>query len=131
MDDNIVRTIDPNEFFLNGLFKECLDGIRDDLIEAQNNSDLYYEKIQLDAQMGPELWANHYNQALTIKGSARDRQLKFLNMFKERVTKKESIKVLEDAKNKNPSGASFNHTEFNNMMEQLEKKGINPIDIDD
>jgi len=92
-------TINVEEDQLNSLFKEILDGVRDDINEAQENVDLLHEKIN-DKTLAAsfELYEAWYNDALKVKGSARDRQLKFLNLFKDRVSTKERIHIDEKSK---------------------------------
>lgn len=83
-------TIKVEESQLNSLFKEILDGVRDDINEAQSNCERLLAKIQDPAvTAGLELYGTSYNDALKVKGSARDRQLKFLGLFKDRVSTKE------------------------------------------
>ena len=120
---DIIRTIDPNDKQLNDLFKELLDGLRDDMAEANENVLMYQKSIEED-DMGKEMWGQLLNAALTIKGSARDKQLKFLNMFKERVTRKEQVKIAEEAKKAeaNPT-AGVTVSDMNKMLEEMQKNG--------
>lgn len=92
-------TVDVDEVELNSLIKELLDGCRDDLSEAEANMQVYLEEIQ-SSKDGKQLYGVLYNDALKIKGSARDRQLKLLNMFKDRVTTKERIDIETGKNNK-------------------------------
>jgi len=120
--------IDPNEGELNSLFKEVLDGLRDDLIEAQQNADLYYEDI-LNSAQGREMFGNAYNDALKIKQSARDKTLKFLGLFKERVGKKEDVELKQK---QTATGASpiISHDAMNKMLEEMKQSGgLSNIDL--
>ena len=87
-------SVKGNEGELNNLFTEILDGLRDDIIEANSNVSLYQEAV-LNETGGKEVYGSHYNEALKIKGASRDRMIKFLNIFKDRVTKKETNKALQ------------------------------------
>lgn len=125
----IIGAIVVSEIELNKLFKEALDGIRDDLNEAQENADAYLESI-LNTTGGRELWGTPYNDALKIKGQARDRQLKMIDMFKDRVTKKEQI----ESTTKKESDMSFDHSELNKVLDELAQgkkyENVNPsIDL--
>lgn len=99
---------------LNKLFQEALSGIRDDINEAQQNVDQYFDAM-LNTTGGKELWGGLYNDSLKIKGTARDKQLKFLDMFKDRVTKKEII----NANVKKESDAPFDHSELNKIVDEI------------
>lgn len=122
-DKKIIREINADEQALNDLFKEMLDGLRDDMIEATNNAEEYFDIINGNADQRA-LFGTLYHEALKVKGSARDRQLKFLNSFKERVSKKESDLLAKEIKGlgKNTS-ASFNHNDMNKTLEDLLKAG--------
>ena len=47
-----------------------------------------------NSDRGVETYGPIYNESLKIKGDARDRQIKFLAIFKDRVTKKEQFEVV-------------------------------------
>jgi len=111
-------TVDVDEVELNSLIKELLDGCRDDLSEAESNMQIYLEEIQSNKD-GKQLYGVLYNDALKIKGSARDRQLKLLNMFKDRVTTKERIDI---ETGKNNKAGSTNMTP--DMMAEVIQKQI-------
>lgn len=118
MDSDSKREIvTGSEEELNKLFVEVLDGVRDDILEAETNVSNYLELLGMTA--GIEAYGISYNEALKIKGSARDRQLKFLNMFKDRVSKKEQMKLTEEANKKESlTGVIFNHSDLNKMIEE-------------
>lgn len=121
--------IDPNESELNKLFKEILDGIRDDILEAQGNVDMYLEIVEKD-QDGKSLFGTLYNDSLKIKGAARARQLQFINTFKERVAKKEQAQQAE--KQSGQGNNNFDHAAVNQMMKDLsEGNKLNSINLDD
>lgn len=128
MADNIVRTISTSEEQLNNLFKEVLDGLRDDIEEAKDNIERYQTLIEKDVQ-SIDLYGQLLNSALTIKGSARDKQLKFLNTFKDRVTKKEAIEL---SKGESKTGSmAIDITAMNADIEQMKKNGMLNIELDD
>jgi hypothetical protein len=122
----IIGGIVADEPELNALFQEALSGIRDDINEAQQNVELYLDAI-LNSTGGKEMYGPLYNDALKIKGSARDKQLKFLDMFKDRVTKKEII----NANVKKESDAPFDHSELNKVLEEMSQgrkyESVKPI----
>ena len=131
MDNNseVVRTIDANEQQLNNLFKEVLDGLRDDIIEAQANVKQYQDIIGSDL-LQLSGFGTLLNQALTVKGSARDRCLKFLNSFKDRVTKKETVELAKELKNQQNVGG-MDHSEMNKLIEEMKNNGeLSNINID-
>lgn len=101
---------------LNKLFQEVLSGIRDDINEAQQNVEMYLDAI-LNSAGGKEMYGNLYNESLKIKGQARDKQLKFIDMFKDRVTKKEVI----NANVKKENDAPFDHSQLNKMIDEVNK----------
>jgi hypothetical protein len=108
-----------NEQELNGLFKELLDGIRDDIEEANLNVQMYLDAIQHDPG-GKELYGSLYNEALKIKGSTRERQLKFVTVFGGRVGKKEDNAI----KTKENTGSEFawDHGQLNDFVSELKEK---------
>lgn len=128
--DSVIRTMITNEEQLNDLFKEVLDGLRDDIVEAQDNVKAYQDAVSA-VQMGLELFGSGLNQALTVKGSARDRQLKFLNAFKERVTKKEAVELTKEMKNSGQA-AGYDHSAMNKLLQEMKDAGdFNNISLDD
>ena len=114
-----INKINATENELNDLFREALDGVRDDLIESSENSSIYLEAIENDPG-GKELYGPLYNDALKIKGAARLRQLSFLNMFKDRVSKKEVL--ASQQKEKTGSEANFTHGDMNDLVAQLKNR---------
>ena len=128
--DNTIRTINTNEQQLNDLFKEVLDGLRDDIIEAQENVKQYQDIIG-DDLLQLNTFGTVLNQALTVKGSARDRCLKFLNTFKDRVTKKEAVELAKEMNNKQ-NNSGFNHSEMNDIIESMKKTNeLDNLNLDD
>lgn len=113
-----LGALTASEQELNRLFKEILDGVRDDIIESQQNVEMYFEAITNETG-GKELYGTLYNEALKIKGSSRDRQLKFLNMFKDRVSVKEKLALVDQAK-KDIEAGTFSHSEMNKFIEDFE-----------
>ncbi len=118
-DEESKYTTPVNEDQLNSLFKEILDGCRDDILEAQTNMETYLEEVIKSADM-KAIYGPLFNDALKIKGQARDRQLKFLGMFKDRVTTKEKIEI-ETGKT-NPKGTSnLDPSEIIRLVEEQTK----------
>ncbi len=133
-DSNIVRTIQTNEQQLNDLFKEVLDGLRDDIIEAQDNVRQYQDAIANNPNQGIDMYGPSLNSALSVKGSARDRQLKFLNTFKDRVTKKEAVELSKELKNAQQNSGVYDHAAMNKLMEEMKaagELGLSTINIDE
>jgi hypothetical protein len=122
----ITSSIVADEHQLNSLFQEALSGVRDDINEAQQNIELYMDAI-LHSDGGKEMYGTLYNDALKIKGQARDKQLKFLDMFKDRVTKKE---ILQN-NTKKESEVPFDHMELNRLVDDINQgkkmEAIRPI----
>lgn len=112
-------TVDVDEQELNSLIKELLDGCRDDLSESEANMQIYLEEI-LASKDGKQLYGPLYNDALKIKGQARDRQLKLLNMFKDRVTTKERIDM-ETGKNNKPGSTNMTPDMMADVIEKTLK----------
>src|SRR5258708_3750302 len=130
MEKNIQKNeIKAEEQVLNFLFFEILTGCREDLDEAATNVGLYMEKLFDPSTSGDQklLYGPLYNDSLKIKGSARDRQLKFLNMFKDRVTRKE---IIESSKgDKDSLGGLPDPSKMNQWIDQLKMEESRPIII--
>lgn len=130
------QEIKGEESELNLLFKETLDGLRDDLIETDENVQLYLEAIRNDPG-GKELYGSLYNDSLKIKGSARDRFLKFLALIKDRVSKKEDLEF----KKKENEGDGFgfdHHSSLNEIVQNIKvskneniKPDITPLNTEE
>lgn len=128
-EDKIERGgITASESELNDLFKETLDGIRDDIIEAIQNAEMYYDSV-LNETGGKEVYGSAYNEALKIKGNARARQLSFLNMFKDRVAVKEKMNEAKKEATSSSGIGGFDHSTLNKFIEEYEsdKEVQNPI----
>ena len=124
--------IDTNEEVLNKLFKEVLDGLRDDITEAQMNVQQYQDLVAKDPDISLSMYGPTLNQALTVKGAARDRCLKFLNTFKDRVTKKEATELAKELKNQNTTNSGMDHNEMNRLIEEMKLNGeLNNIKLDE
>lgn len=120
------KTFNPTEIELNELFKETLDGLRDDLTEANENVQLYYTALNTDKGGGKDVYGNAYNDALKIKGSTRDRFLKFVALIKERVTKKEDNAVRIKGE-EGGDGMSISHKDLNEFLGTM-KSNLNKDD---
>ena len=125
---------------LNSLFKKILDGLDSDLIEADENVQLYLTAVTSETG-GKEMYGTLYNDALKIKGSARDRQLKFLNMFKDRVSKKEQMQILKKEDGSGKDSFRFDRNSLNETLKDFQvqpdflkpviKKNVEKIEDDD
>jgi hypothetical protein len=82
------RKITIDDEGLNDLINDALNGCIEDLQEAALNVDLYKTEV-LNDKLGKERYSTQLNEALKIKGSARDRLIKLINLVKDRVKTKE------------------------------------------
>lgn len=89
------KTVKVNDEGLEELINDIVQGCAEDLEEADQNVAFYKTEI-LNNPLGKESFGFHLNEALKIKGSARDRVIKMLNLIKDRVKSKE---FLDKAKN--------------------------------
>ncbi len=73
------------------LINEMLLDLQEDVKETKENVEFY--KNLVSKQFGPEQYGELFNEALKIKGSARDRVLKLLTLIRDRVKAKEVIEL--------------------------------------
>ena len=92
-----------NEESLEQLLKEALKDLDSDLQEANENCEVYKDQI-VNNPMGKDQYGPSYHQALTIKANVRDKQIKVINIIKDRLKVKELLKT-QDAGAKNPDRA--------------------------
>lgn len=78
------------EILLNKILKAC----EDDITETEQNIAFYKTEV-INTPLGKEQYGVLLGDALKIKGQARDRYIKCINLFKDRVKMKE---VLDQAK---------------------------------
>lgn len=78
------------ELLLNKILKAC----EEDIEETEQNIAFYKAEV-INNPLGKENYGIMLGDALKIKGQARDRYIKCVNLFKDRVKMKE---VLEQAK---------------------------------
>lgn len=114
-------SINTNDNELNVLFRELLEGLRDDLEEAKDAVMMYKDAMDENKESGKITYGQFYNDALKIKGAARDRQLKFGNMFKDRVSTKEKISLV---KKEETFGALPSQSEMTKFIEEMEKNKL-------
>jgi hypothetical protein len=89
--------VDVNSEGFDQFLNELLNELIEDVEEAGTNSQNYRDLVK-QSKMGTEMYGNLYNDALKIKGSARDRIIKILAIMKDRVKAKEDKK---DSKKEN------------------------------
>ncbi len=77
---------DGLEELINDLYNSCLD----DVEEANLNVNLYKTEV-LNNTLGKESYGTLLSDALKIKGAARDRIIKVVNLVKDRVKSKEFL----------------------------------------
>jgi len=66
-----------------------LNDLIEDVDETKENVQFY--KTLVNKQYGPEAYGELFNEALKIKGAARDRMLKILTLIRDRVKAKEVL----------------------------------------
>lgn len=106
-----------NDERLNELFDDIIDGLKEDLAEATQNVELYKGEI-INTQTGKELYGNLYNDALRIKGQARDRVLKAVNLIKERIKVKEVLQ-----KDRSDGGGNTSPEDIVSAIDKLNNDG--------
>lgn len=124
----INQKLQNNDEELTDLFAEALNGLRNDIEETNENVQIYYTALHNDSG-GKELYGQSYNEALKIKGQARDRFLKFLALMKDRVTKKEDLASRDKGKG-DDDDLAINHKDLNQMLSEYDNANLND-DIDD
>jgi hypothetical protein len=83
-----------NDEYLEELFTSAIEGLNNDLKEAEENIDLYHEKL-INTPTGIDQFGTIHNDSLRIKGLVRERQLKLLLLIKDKIQKQtESDKAL-------------------------------------
>jgi len=92
-----------NEESLEQLLKEALKDLDSDLQEANENCEIYKDQI-VNNPMGKDQYGPSYHKALDIKANVRDKQIKVINIIKDRLKVKELLKT-QDAGAKNPERA--------------------------
>lgn len=102
-----------NDERLNELFDDVLSGLKEDLDEATQNVEIYKKEI-INNTMGKEAFGQLYNDALRIKGQARERVLKAINLIKERIKVKEVIQ-----KERSDGGGNTNPEEIVSAIDKM------------
>jgi hypothetical protein len=98
-DDNIEVSGSGLEMLLNRILKAC----EDDIAETEQNIAFYKSEV-INNPLGKEQWGSMLGDALKIKGQARDRYIKCVNLFKDRVKMKE---IMEKAQGNEDSPESL------------------------
>ena len=84
-DSNIVPV---NSEGLETLLNRALQHCEDDMKEVEQNVSFYKTEV-INSVLGKEQFGISLNDALKIKGQTRDRFIKIVNLFKDRVKVKE------------------------------------------
>lgn len=105
---------------LSGLFDEIYFSLKEDLDEINDNIEQYHVLID-DNPDGKALFGSLYNDSLKIKGQIRERQLKFLNSFKERVSKLENDALKNNTGSETEEGVD--HTGLSQILKEMAKSG--------
>jgi len=95
------------------LINELLNDLRNDLEEVDEN--VSYYKVELTKQFGIERVGTLFNDALKIKGTARDRMLKIIQVIRDRVKAKEIIEMT------NKDKGDWTAEEIKGLKEELSK----------
>lgn len=117
MDSNKVQEM---AIKLDNLYDEFYFSLKEDLEEVDENVRQYHLLVDDDPD-GKALFGTLYNDSLKIKGQNRERQLKFLNSYKERVAKLESD-VLK-FENGEDDDEEVNHSGVSQVLKELVKAG--------
>lgn len=92
-----MTTLDIDDKGLEELLHDALRELQEDLSEVTIHTAEILQKIKDPSRKnGIEAYAHLYQEALKVKGSARERYLKLINMIKDRVRVKEVIKQTKD-----------------------------------
>lgn len=84
-----AKNINLDSSGLEDLLKQMLGELYGDVDEADANIQLYKDEILKVA--GKQMYGEHLNNAMRLKGDARDRLIKLVNIIKDRVKSKEVI----------------------------------------
>ncbi len=87
-----------NEESLEQLLKEALKDLDRDLQEANENCEMYKDQL-VNNTHGKDLYGPSYHQALGIKANVRDKQIKVINIIKDRLKVKELLKQNDSSAN--------------------------------
>lgn len=110
-----------NEESLEILLKEALKDLDSDLQEASENCEVYKDQI-VNNPMGKDQYGQYYHQALTIKANVRDKQIKVINIIKDRLKVKELLKTQDTSGANNPDRA-LTPLEMIKLAEDLDALG--------
>jgi hypothetical protein len=105
MDEQAKKEIDNlevNSTGLETLLKRALLQCEEDFEEAEENVQTYKTELINNKDLGKEMFGSLHSDALRIKGQARERYLKIINLFKDRVKTKELIQGSKEGLGTNP-----------------------------
>jgi len=114
------KGLNATDDILSSLFLELYEGTSNDLLESQKNVDAIQTLMDKDNTNGRQIYGEMFNNSLKIKGDARDKQLKLLNMFKERVNTKEKLELVKKDKNES-LGPLMDPGDMIKMIEEAEE----------
>ena len=97
-----IEDLEVNNTGLELLLKRALLQCEEDFEEAEENVQTYKTEIINKKDLGKEMYGSLHSDALRIKGQARDRYLKIINLFKDRVKTKELIQGTKEGMGTNP-----------------------------
>lgn len=93
MAENQEEAQDLTDSGLEALLKKALTNVQEDIDEAQKHVKQIAKKIEdPDKKAAIEIYSIMYQEALKVKGVARDRYLKVIKMIQDRVRVKEIVK---------------------------------------
>lgn len=109
-----VKTMNLDGLGLEDLLKQVLGELYDDVKETDDNIKLYRDELTKTA--GKQMYGELLNNSLKLKGDARDRVIKLINIIKDRVKSKEVIEKL------NNDGTSESSEDYREIAKQVTKE---------
>ena len=109
-----LKTMNLDGLGLEDLLKRVLNELYDDVQETDDNIKLYRDELTKTA--GKQMYGELLNNSLKLKGDARDRVIKLINIIKDRVKSKE---VIEKLNNENGTGEEGDYRE---VAKQVKKE---------
>lgn len=89
MADEIDENIGADSDSLEKLLKSAYDSYQEDVAEANSLIKTYKDAMDSNPQLGIEMYGHFLAEAIKLKGSARERLLKIVNLLSNRVRAKE------------------------------------------
>jgi len=106
-----IKNFNLDGLGLEDLLKKVLEELYDDIGETDENIKIY--KDELTKTSGKQMYGELLNNSLKLKGDARDRVIKLINIIKDRVKSKEVIEKI------NESGEGDSSENFREVARQV------------